>query len=91
VASGAVASVVSAAAWGQRFPGYGRPGGGARRDHPAPTGTPVRGMGGARERSWLGQRAVVGVRVQADHALCFASALFTSTTLHSNLKQTSRS
>jgi hypothetical protein len=30
--------VASATAWGQPVPGYGRPGGGVRPDHPTPTG-----------------------------------------------------
>jgi hypothetical protein len=37
VASEAAASVASAAAWGQPIPGYGRPGGGVRADHPTHT------------------------------------------------------
>ena len=34
----AAASVALAPAWGQRIPGYGRPGGGVRPDHPTPSG-----------------------------------------------------
>jgi len=38
VASAAAASVALAPAWRQRIPGYGRPGGGVRPDHPTPSG-----------------------------------------------------